>query len=421
MKIAVWHNLPSGGGKRALYYQIKGLVERGHEVEVWCPETADRSFLPLSDLVTEHVVPVSFKKRKLNFISERFSEFTFIADRVSAMDRCAQQGAQSINKGGFDLFFATSCRYFNVPLKVGQYVKIPKVLYLQEPCRHLYEALPLLPWVALPSRKQLGVSRLKYCKSFIRDLIRVQGLRFQAREEFESVKSFGSILVNSLFSRESVLRAYGLESKVCYLGIDTDLYRPTSENKDNYVVGLGQVGIHKGIDRAINAIAHVDQNIRPECIWIGNAASARYQQEMQDLAKAKNVKLSFKINLSDSQEISLLSRAMAMIYTSRLEPFGFAPLEACACGTPVIAIAEGGVRETVHDGVNGNLVMNDDPVELANAIATIIRNPDDAKKLGLRARRYVEENWSWKKSINHLEHCFEKIITSERHAESNEL
>jgi len=35
MKIAVWHNLPSGGGKRALYHHVRGLVERGHRVESW--------------------------------------------------------------------------------------------------------------------------------------------------------------------------------------------------------------------------------------------------------------------------------------------------------------------------------------------------------------------------------------------------
>src|SRR5229473_3089346 len=58
MKIAIWHNLPSGGGKRALYDHVRGLVARGHEVEGWCPPTADRSYLPLSTIVPEHVVPL---------------------------------------------------------------------------------------------------------------------------------------------------------------------------------------------------------------------------------------------------------------------------------------------------------------------------------------------------------------------------
>ena len=56
MKIAVWHNLPGGGGKRALYHHVKGLVEAGHHLEVWRPDLADESFLPLHELCREHIV-----------------------------------------------------------------------------------------------------------------------------------------------------------------------------------------------------------------------------------------------------------------------------------------------------------------------------------------------------------------------------
>jgi len=62
MKIAVWYNLPSGGGKRALYNYVRGLVERGHTIESWCPSTADRSYLPLTEWVPEHVVPLPWPR-----------------------------------------------------------------------------------------------------------------------------------------------------------------------------------------------------------------------------------------------------------------------------------------------------------------------------------------------------------------------
>ena len=73
MRIAVWHNLPSGGGKRALYYHVRGLVEKGHSVEAWCPSTSDRNYLPLSELITEHVVPIEIPHRD-NFVARRLSE-----------------------------------------------------------------------------------------------------------------------------------------------------------------------------------------------------------------------------------------------------------------------------------------------------------------------------------------------------------
>ena len=64
MKIAVWHNLPSGGGKRALYHHVKGLLERGHTLESWCPPTADQAYLTLSELIKENIVPLAQQPRK---------------------------------------------------------------------------------------------------------------------------------------------------------------------------------------------------------------------------------------------------------------------------------------------------------------------------------------------------------------------
>src|SRR4029077_7010565 len=59
MRIAVWHNLPSGGGKRALYEHVRGLVQRGHYVEAWCPPTASQTDLPLSPMIKEHIRPLN--------------------------------------------------------------------------------------------------------------------------------------------------------------------------------------------------------------------------------------------------------------------------------------------------------------------------------------------------------------------------
>jgi hypothetical protein len=71
MKIAVWHDLPSGGSKRALYQQIQGLITRGHQVECWCPSTADSRYLPLNTLCPEHTLRISWPEEKTppNFLT----------------------------------------------------------------------------------------------------------------------------------------------------------------------------------------------------------------------------------------------------------------------------------------------------------------------------------------------------------------
>src|ERR1700730_6290059 len=108
MKIAVWHNLPSGGGKRALYDQVRGLVDRGHEVEAWCPPSANRTYLPLSDLVPEHVVPLSGRlnpKSDTNFLGKLHPLHCNAWAKLHAADQHCRECARQINAKGFDLLF----------------------------------------------------------------------------------------------------------------------------------------------------------------------------------------------------------------------------------------------------------------------------------------------------------------------------
>src|SRR6266542_5380577 len=88
MKIAVWHNLPSGGGKRALFDHVRGLVERGHTVKSWCPSTADQTYLPLSQLIEERVLPFASKSRvSKNRLSVIAYPYRDVSEKLDEMDR----------------------------------------------------------------------------------------------------------------------------------------------------------------------------------------------------------------------------------------------------------------------------------------------------------------------------------------------
>jgi glycosyltransferase involved in cell wall biosynthesis len=275
MRIAVWHNLPSGGGKRTLRHHALGLSKRGHQIETWCPATANQSYAPLSSICPEHVVPLeaSAEQRPSKYFGW-LKEWLEVKRRIRAMDVHCRECARQIEQAGFDVLFANTCAWFAVS-SIGRQVNLPGVLYLQEPHRNLYEARPELPWAAPESRAKSSVPGLGWAR-VCTSTVWLHGQRIQVREEIANAKAFGRILVNSLFSRESVLRAYGLESQVCYLGVDTDLFRPTGEPVEGYVVGLGAVGYPKGADRAIRAMAAIAPAIRPKLRWIGNAADASY-------------------------------------------------------------------------------------------------------------------------------------------------
>jgi glycosyltransferase involved in cell wall biosynthesis len=137
---------------------------------------------------------------------------------------------------------------------------------------------------------------------------------------------------------------------------------------------------------------------------------------MTSLAADLGVTLQIKSLVSDEQVINILNRATLLLYTSRLEPFGYAPLEANACATPVVAVAEGGVRETVKDGVNG-LLSSRDPQCLADAMAKLLYDPALARKLGENGLRLVEHEWNLARSIERLEEQLLEIAGSKMQAQ----
>ena len=405
MKIAVWYNLPSGGAKRALYYHVRGLVERGHQVEVWCPPTANRSFLPLADLAPEHIVPLEDLKPP-RIKRHPLRHFHTTNEVAAAMDEHCARCAAQMQERGFDLLFANTCVVF-AAAAIGRYVQMPKVLYLQEPNRDLYEARPNLPWVAGPVGEALRSP--KHLRVTFADMVIVQALRVKARQEILNARAYDAILVNSYFSRESVLRAYNLDAQVCYLGIDTNLFVNRHCLREDFVVGLGQFSPHKNARFVVEAVAAMPAP-RPRLVWIGNVSSPDYLEEMQRFAAAQGVTLEARINVSNDELCSLLNRAKVLLYAPRLEPFGFAPLEGNACGLPVVAVAEGGVRETVTNGVNG-LLVESRPEAMAAAVASLLQDAAYADRLGKEGERLVHEQWSLSASIDRLEAAFREAIS----------
>src|SRR6266404_1654056 len=416
MKIAVWHNLPSGGGKRALYYHVRGLVERGHDITCWSLDTADQSYLPLTEFAREHVVSWQSGNGSGKETTGDSPDYYRAINDMRAFDEASRRCARQIEAGDFDLLFANSALPYYVPFIV-RHVRLPRLLYLQEACRGLYEAAPILPWVAgaeedLERAESLGPEQFKV------EFPRLQALRVQAMQEWSNVRACDEVLVNSDFSRESVSRAYGIDSKVCYLGIDTSLFRDLALDRERFVVGLGSFHSIKGIDLAIKAMSLLSRP-RPRLIWISNSVSKTYEDEMNRLASSLGVELAVKEAIPDAELVTILNRATLLIYTSRLEPFGFAPLEANACGLPVVAVAEGGVRETIEDGINGFLV-DPEPAAIARVTARLLRNPNLTRQIGQQAAAHVQQFWNVESSVDRLEaHLLRLVSTQTNRAKLN--
>jgi glycosyltransferase involved in cell wall biosynthesis len=96
------------------------------------------------------------------------------------------------------------------------------------------------------------------------------------------------------------------------------------------------------------------------------------------------------------------NEAALVLYAPIREPLGLIALEAMACGTPVVGVNEGGVRETVIDRFTGRLADRDPPA-FATVIMELLQDPDLCKQYGYQGREYVLKNWCWDRAVAQIE------------------
>ena len=134
-----------------------------------------------------------------------------------------------------------------------------------------------------------------------------------------------------------------------------------------------------------------------------------YVAEMKQLAVGLGVDFQPRERVTQQELVELLNTASCLLYTSELEPFGYAPLEANACGLPTVAIAEGGIRETVIDGINGLLAPRD-PAKLAVAVDRILTDSDLFRRLSEQGKTWVADRWTIDQAVDRVEQALTTVL-----------
>jgi glycosyltransferase involved in cell wall biosynthesis len=153
-----------------------------------------------------------------------------------------------------------------------------------------------------------------------------------------------------------------------------------------------------GLETAVRALAEIPD---AELLIVGGPARPmlRRDETCCDLARLAGSlgvsdRVKFAGQVSQDDMPALLRSADLMIDVSWYEPFGMACLEAMACGTPVIASAVGGHRDTVVDGTTGVLVAPGQPAALARRIRRLLASPMLLEGYGIAAADRAQARYS---------------------------
>jgi glycosyltransferase involved in cell wall biosynthesis len=404
VNIAVYHNLPSGGAKRALYEMVRRLCD-DHRVDVYTLSPADHDFCDLRPFCNRHRIlpfaPLPLLRRPFGRLNQGSRTLDLL--RLHALQR---RLAREINTRSYDVLFVHHCQFERAP-SLLQFSRTPAVYYCQEPPRLFYE-----PRIPRSHHRLSTVQRLVNCVDPFPILYRAVLLR----RDRASVRSASGILVNSAYSRESFYRIYGLFAAVCYLGVDTHRFSPLPVPRKDYVLSVGVLDPRKGFDFLVHSLALIDEAQRPPLVLVNNAGDDRERRYLQTLAQRLRVSISFRTLVSDEELVHLYSQAALTLYAPIMEPFGFVPVESMACGTPVIGVREGGVRESVVHGVTG-LLVDRDPVEAALAVRELLADEERLNYYGREGREHVLNSWTWDRTAAQLEQTLSEAAGGSRRAE----
>ncbi len=233
--------------------------------------------------------------------------------------------------------------------------------------------------------------------------------KYRKWNDLTNARTMDKILANSYSSMESVYRAYGVYASVCHLGVDMKLFKPLGLHKENYVFSVGNLSVHKGHEYIIDSLAFVPTRERPSLYISSGGINLERKAYLEQYALSKKVTVKIMSRVPDEEMVTLYNKAKIVLCGAHLETLGLSALEAMACGTPVIAVKEGGYRDIVIDGVNGLLVERDEK-KLAKAIRLLFANHLVYEKIAKQSRNSISPYWTWESATRRLENYIENMM-----------
>ncbi|EKE43847.1 hypothetical protein OCGS_2181 [Oceaniovalibus guishaninsula JLT2003] len=213
-------------------------------------------------------------------------------------------------------------------------------------------------------------------------------------------------------------------------GVDLDEFAAVPRDTARAILGLpadgflalqlGRMVPRKGVDDAIRAVARCRRagatDMRLAVVGgaspILNASTDAEYARLRGVAADEGV--ADAVNFAGSRPRDLLRyyfhAADAFLTLPWYEPFGITPLEAMACGIPVIGAAVGGIAHSVVDGETGILVPPRDPGAAADALGRLHADPALRARMGQAGRRRVADRFTWNSVADGLDTAFRDLL-----------
>jgi glycosyltransferase involved in cell wall biosynthesis len=269
---------------------------------------------------------------------------------------------ESFDFSGYDLVISSShCAVKSVIVRTA-----PHVCYCHSPMRYAWDQFP-----AYFGPQQIGV---------VGSAVMRPVMSAMARWDARTASRVNRFLANSQYVAGRIHRYYNRGSTVVYPPVDTHFYQPASGKPvdEPSLLVVSALVPYKRIDVAIDAARLTGLPLT----LIGQGPE---EGRLREHAQGLEVKF---LGWRSNEEIRTHYQRAAAVLLPGVEDFGIVPVEAQACGTPVVALSEGGACETVIDGVTGALVADCTGPAFADGIRRVIDMAVPPDAIRVNAERF---------------------------------
>ncbi len=237
------------------------------------------------------------------------------------------------------------------------------------------------------------------------------------------VRSMAGLSDRIVANSEASARAFAGTGKVVVIGngialpagpapVDPALKKSLDMGAGSPVIGV--VGKLYPGKRQLEAVLATDilRRARPDImlLLVGAVGEPQYDEKVYEtvrsLGMARNVQfLGYREDLD-----AILALLDVLVVASSVDSLGRVALESMAAGTPVVAVAAGGLPEVVRDGETGLLVASPDPELLAAGVARLLDDPALAARVREGGRKFVAANYSLEGQIRKIERVLEDCL-----------
>ncbi len=363
MRAAFYSYLPTGGAIRVAGHQLYHLRDR-FQWRAHLPEGGERPMPDSGVPVRRYRFP---EGRRLHGF-QRLLAPLLLWRKALAYDRLCLRIAGEVESGGARVLLAHTSLIVSSPPLLSM-ATVPTVYYCHEYPRYIYE----------PGLHKTG--------SALTDLLILPLLRRERRVDRRAARDATVLATNSGYMARRLSSVYGREAVPVPPGVDTEVFTPGG-CRGRFVLTVGALSPYKRHHLVVEAVGTLPAGERPPVVAVGDRGSGGYAEGLLRLAGRCGVDLKVMRGVSDERLLELYRSAAVVACPQKDEPYGLVPLEAMACGTPVVAVNQGGFRENVVDGECG-LLVEVSAGAMAEGLRKLLLNPDLTGAMGEAGREFV--------------------------------